>query len=487
VRGLEERLGADPAVGAVRAALGVERAGAPSAWIVGGTVRDAALGRPLSDVDLVVAGDPEQAARAVARRARGPAFPLSEEFGAWRAVARREGWVCDVAALRGTSIEDDLAARDFTVNAVAVPLAGGARIDPHHGVDDLERRRLRVLGGPTVEDSAYGADPVRPLRLARLATELPLVPDPYTERLTREAAPRVVSAAAERVFGELRRIVVAERALEGVELADRLGLLDAVLPELEALRGVEQSAFHHLDVHAHTLEVIRRQVELEGRLDELFGPEVGARLRAELAEPLGDELTRGQALRFGALLHDVGKPATRGVRPDGRVTFLGHDRVGAEMVDAVCRRLRTSERLRAFLAALAAHHLVLGFLVHERPLSRRAIYRYLRACEPVEVEVTLLSCADRLATRGRGHERAIAAHLELARELMAEALAWREAGGAPRPPVRGDELAAALELEPGPALGRLLEALSEARFAGEAPDRARALDLARRLRDNPRS
>jgi len=484
VTGLAERLGNEPAVRAVLDALAAQRDG-PPAWVVGGTVRDAALGRPLNDVDLAVAGDPERAARAVACAVRGPIFPLSEKFGAWRALARGEGWVCDVSALRGGSIEADLAERDFTVNSVAVPLAGGPPVDPHGGLDDVERRSLRVLGGDTVEASAYAADPLRPLRLARLATELPLAPDERTERLTREAAARVTDASSERVFAELRRIVVAERAVEGVELADRLGLLGAVVPELAALRGVEQSHFHHLDVHAHTLEVLRREVELESRLDDLFGAEAAGLLEAVLAEPLGDELTRAQALRFGALLHDIGKPATRGVRPDGRVTFLGHDKVGAQMVAALCRRLRTSERLRSFLAGLAAHHLVLGFLVHERPLSRRAVYRYLRACEPVEVEVTLLSCADRLATRGRRHAPAIAAHLELARELMPEALAWRAGGGAPRPPVRGDELAEELGIERGPELGRLLEALSEARFAGEAGDRARALDLARRLRDNP--
>ena len=268
-------------------------------------------------------------------------------------------------------------------------------------------------------------------------------------------------------------------------LADRLGLLGAVLPELVALRGLEQSHFHHLDVHGHTLEVVGRLIELEGSLGATFGAEIAESLESLLAEPLADELTRREALRFGALLHDIGKPATRSVRADGRVTFIGHDRIGAEMVHAVCRRLRTSERLRSFLAGLTAHHLRLGFLVHERPLPRRAIFRYLTACEPVEVEVTLLSCADRLATRGRRHQSAIAAHLALARGLMAEALAWRAQGGAPRPPVRGDELAAELGIAPGPELGRLLGALAEARFAGDADDRSRALDLARRLRDNP--
>ena len=479
---LAERLGAEGKVRAVRAALGADAA---AAWLVGGTVRDAVLRRPLRDVDLVVRGDPEPAARAVASHVHGAVFPLSEAFGAWRALDRREGWCCDVSTLRGATIESDLAARDFTVNAVAVPLAGGAPVDPLHGLADLADGRLRVVGGPDLESTAYATDPLRPLRLARLATELPLSPDADTERLTREAAARVTQASPERVFAELRRILAAERALEGLALADRLDLLGAVLPELDALRDIEQSHFHHLDVHGHTLEVVGRQIELERSLAATFGAEIAEPLERVLAEPLADELTRGEALRFGALLHDVGKAGTRSVRPDGRVTFIGHDRVGAEMVKAICRRLRTSERLRSFLAGLAAHHLKLGFLVHERPLSRRAVFRYLAACEPVEVEVTLLSCADRLATRGRRHQSAIAAHLALARGLMAEALAWRAQGGAPRPPVRGDELAAELGIAPGPELGRLLGALAEARFAGDADDRGRALDLARRLRDNP--
>jgi hypothetical protein len=122
--------------------------------------------------------------------------------------------------------------------------------------------------------------------------------------------------------------------------------------------------------------------------------------------------------------------------------------------------------------------------VHSRPLSRRDVYRYLKHTSPVEVEVTVLSCADRLATRGRKAEPAIAAHLELARELMAEALDWR-AAGPPRPPLRGDELAAELGIEPGPEIGNLLAQLEEAAYAGEARSREEALDLARRLRENP--
>jgi poly(A) polymerase len=220
-------------------------------------------------------------------------------------------------------------------------------------------------------------------------------------------------------------------------------------------------------------------------LERLIELEAGAEgaLREQLDEPLADELPRGVAARRAALLHDIGKPATHDVRDDGRVTFMGHDRLGEEMVREISRRLRTSERLSRFLQAVTRHHLVLGFLVHERPLDRRAVHRYLKRTAPVEVEVTLLSCADRLATRGKNAERAIDAHLELAHELMPAALEWRR-NGPPRLPIRGDELAAELGIEPGPELGRLLAELEEAAYAGEISDRDDAVELGRRLRDN---
>jgi poly(A) polymerase len=456
------------------------------AWIVGGTVRDALLGRPVVDLDLAVDGDPEPAAKAIALAANGAVFRLSEQFGAWRVHARDDGFTFDVSPLQAATIEEDLAKRDFSVNAIALPLEGGEPIDPHGGIADLERRTLRVLGGERLEQSSYALDALRPLRLVRLATELGFEPDERTERLTLEAAHAVTEASPERIFGELRRLLVADRAVEGLELADRLGLIAAVLPELSALHGVEQSHFHHLDVYGHTIEVLREQIGIERDPESVFGPELGPQVAAVLAEPLADQLTRAQALRFAALLHDIAKPATRRELEDGRVSFVGHDQVGEEIIGVICRRLRTSERLREFTGAIARHHLRLGFLVHERPLSRATVYRYLSTCSPVEVEVTVLSCADRLATRGRNADRAIELHVDLARELMERALEWR-ATGPPKPAVKGNRLAKELGIAPGPELGDLMRALAEARYTGEATTADEAVAYARRLRQNSRS
>jgi putative nucleotidyltransferase with HDIG domain len=194
-------------------------------------------------------------------------------------------------------------------------------------------------------------------------------------------------------------------------------------------------------------------------------------------------MTRGTALRFGALFHDIGKPATREEK-NGYVTFIGHDGDGADIVAGICSRLRASRRLTQHLRALTLHHLRLGFLVHEAPLPQRRVHEYLRATEPVTADVTLLTVADRLSARGSGPfatEEAIEAHLALARQMLAAALDWRR-DGPPAPLLRGDELAAELGIEEGPELGELLAELEAAQYAGEVATRGEAVERARDLR-----
>ena len=447
------------------------------AWLVGGAVRDRLLGRVVAapDLDLAVPGDVEAAARTLARAGRAAVFPLSEDFGAWRVVQNHDGWQVDLSPLLGETIEQDLTQRDFTVNAIAEPLAGGEPVDPTGGRADLAAGRLRMASA-----TAFSADPLRVLRVARFACELALEPEAGTIAAARDAAHGLTGVAPERVFYELKRIVASPDPVGGIAALDCTSATAVVLPELHALAGVEQSAYHHLDVRDHTLAVLAETVALERDPAAALGEEHAEAVAALLAEPLADELTRGVALRFGALFHDIAKPQTRGVTDDGRISFFGHDAAGADVARGVLARLHASEKLRAHVAALARHHLRAGFLVRERPLPARTVYRYLKACEPVEVDVTLLSVADRLATRGRKAEEAIAKHLELVGELLGPALAWR-AEGPPAALIRGDELAEALGIERGPQLGTLLAELEEAAYAGEISTREQAVGHARRL------
>ncbi len=445
------------------------------AWLVGGALRDRLLGLKTSDYDVVIeaADGLEPVARALARAAGGAAFALSDEFGAWRVVAHDRSWQVDLTALDGAELEADLERRDLTVNAIAEPLSGGALIDPLGGLGDLDARRLRAAS-----EHAFVRDPLRALRLARLACELEFTVEPATVTLARASAPDLDSTAAERVFGELRRLLTASQALYGLDLMDAIGVTDAVLPELARLRGVDQSRFHHLDVYQHTRAVLAEAIALERDPAPAFGTDADA-VRALLSEPFADELTRGGAMRFAALLHDIAKPQTRAVTPEGRVTFMRHDEAGAQLAASILRRLRASSRLTEHVAALTRHHLRLGFLVHSMPLDRHDIYRYLDACAPVGADVTVFSVADRLATRGENSERAIDRHLELARQMLREALAWT--ADPPRPPIRGDELGSALGIRPGPLLGELLHELEEAAYAGEVSSPEEAIGFARQL------
>jgi putative nucleotidyltransferase with HDIG domain len=470
--GAGERLRASPAI-----RTAAEAVDGP-AWVVGGAVRDAALDRQVVDADVVVEpGTEASVAKAIARAAGGAAFPLSEEFGTWRALDAAREWHVDVTPLRGGGLDADLALRDFTINALAVQLddLDAAPVDRAGGVGDIERGVLRAVSG-----RAFADDPLRLLRAARLAASLDLEIEAGTVELARAEAGRAAEPAGERRLAELRQLVAGDDPIRAFELLHELGATGAVLPELEALRGVEQNPNHHLDVHGHTIEVLRQLLVIEADLDAYAG-ESASGVRALLGMPLGDGFTRGDGLRLGALMHDIGKPATKGEH-SGYVTFIGHDSVGAGLVAESLGRLNASRALSRYVEGLTRHHLHLGFMVYDRPLPRRRLFEYLALCGDVAPDVTILTAADRMSARGSGAvatPEMIAAHLELVREVLPAALEWQR-GGPPDPPVRGDELARELGIEEGPRLGELLDELRAAVFAGEVSDREGAIDHARR-------
>lgn len=464
---IAELAAASDSLSATRGALPELGAGA---WFVGGAVRDLMLGVPVTDVDIAVSGDSRATARALHAALGGDIFSLSDRFGTWR-VHASDGFQIDVSGLRGATVEEDLSHRDFTVNAMALSAYDDALTDPYGGEADVARKLMRL-----VAERAYDDDPLRPLRLPRLAASLGFEIDPETAETTRRHAARVSEPAAERVFAELRGLIGCDGALRGMRLLDELGLTAVVLPELSALKGVDQSAYHHLDAYEHTLEVLERTIELERTNFSVFADHASG-VAELLAEDLADEVSLAGGLRWAALLHDVAKSETRVEMPDGRIGFPGHDKRGAEMTRAICKRLNTSQRFSQYVSALTRHHLRLGFLVHQRPLPRRTLYEYLTATEPVEVEVGVLSVADRLATRGRKSDQAIAAHLELALEVTEAALDFRNHR---QPPLlRGDELAQALGITPGPRLGELLRRIAEEQFVGEVSTADEAVAIAR--------
>lgn len=451
---------------------------ADPAWIVGGCVRDALLGRDVADVDIAIQGDAKRAARALAERHRAGRFPLSDAFGAWRVHGGDLPFTVDLTPVQGGDLAEDLGRRDLTVNALALPVGGGALVDLFGGRADLDGGVLRLVG-----DDALRNDPVRLVRLARLACQLGFAVDEGTRLRARMDAGLVTRPASERVADELRRIARMPDAWRGIELLDDLGVLGVIVPELEEGRGLEQTPYHHKDVLGHTLEVVRHVCDIRADPVALLR-EGGAHIAAELAEPLADELTRSEALLFAALFHDMGKAATYAVTPEGRATFFEHDRRGAEQAEAWCLRYKTSVRFRQTMVVCVRRHLALGFMVHRQPLSLRQIVRYLRATRPAEAELIVLSCADRLATDGpRTTPPQIARHLVVARQIAA----WHAelaARGPVRPLISGAELADLLDRAPGRWTAELLDALGEEQVVGRVANRTQAERFAKGWADD---
>jgi putative nucleotidyltransferase with HDIG domain len=467
------------------------------ALLVGGAVRDGLLGRPLQDFDFTVDGDATALAAAVGRDLCGALVPLDQERDMARVVFWDTGsrYYADFSRRQGDDWNADLRARDFTVNAIAVR-PDGQYLDPLGGRGDLAAGLLRAASEPAFRD-----DPLRTLRAVRLSAELGLAIEAQTVDWIERDASLLPRAAAERIRNEFARILGAQSAVLHLQTLDALGLLTQILPELMTTKGVKQSPPHQWDVWSHTRMTVQAVEEVlaalegaGGAIGELDVPgwvwedlvkRLGA-LQPDLVTHLGqvvsDVRDRRFTLRLSALLHDIGKPHTRSLGDEGRIHFYNHEVVGAELAAERLRALRFSGDEVALVHTIILNHLRPGHLAQaKKGPTRRAIYRYYRATEGAGVEVALLSLADMLATWGP----ALPGQLWLRRlNVVATLLTayfdrWESV--APPPLINGHQLMAALALEPGPEVGRLLEAVREAQAAGKVTSGDEALALAKQL------
>ena len=439
-------------------------------------MRDLMLGRDPYDIDLVTPGPPEPLARKFADSIGGRFFIMSGEFMTCRAISA-DGLVnYDFAALRGGHIIEDLGERDFTVNAMAVELPGGKKvIDPFGGGAHLAGREM-----VPVNDSIFDNDPLRLLRAPRLEKTHKLVIGPSLARLISARATLASSPAAERIFLELSRILAAPGVSASVARLDELGLLEVLLPELSALKGVTQNEYHHLDVFNHVLASVEA---LENELDnpESFFPGRGQAIGKRINRGIAGDADCRLALILAALFHDIAKPHCRFIDDDGQVRFFEHDRLGADLADDILTRFKVSNEAKKTVTHLVRRHLRFEGLLQENIPSDRACLRYLKATEPWSIEAILLSVSDRLAVRGaRVSEKDIDHHLGLARSLMEQAFTREETRPLPAL-VSGDELMRDLGIGPGPTVGELLDQIQNEQELGNIVSREQALTLARKL------
>ncbi|MCF8034372.1 MAG: HD domain-containing protein [Desulfarculaceae bacterium] len=467
---------------ALAALAGLARDRGQEAWLCGGTLRDVLMGREPPDIDLAVSGDALALGRELAARAGGRFVPLGREFATCRVVLE-QGYV-DLAGLRASSLEGDLAARDFTLNALALPLAAlweddpaHALIDPTGGRQDLAAGRLRAAG-----PGVLAADPLRVLRAFRFMATHGFTPAPELIPRLIGRGPGLFRVAPERIASEWLALMAGPEAAKAVRAMDQCQVLTRLVPELAAGRGLEQNPYHHLDVLGHSLACLTAGVRLAAGRGPLAGA-LGAEGPAYLEPP-----RRRALFMTAALLHDLGKPPTRQERDAEWATFYRHETVGARLARRRCRALGLAKADAAWVGMMVGEHMRPFHLMgaeNRGQLSDRALRRLLAAAGPDLTGMFLMAMADTVAGRGplrppEAEGRLLALYEEVARRRDQELAA---ALAAP-PLIDGHDLMAALGLPPGREVGRLLELVREAQLDGEIADRDAALELAKRAHNH---
>jgi tRNA nucleotidyltransferase/poly(A) polymerase len=453
-------------------------------YVVGGWVRDRLLGRRNYDLDFAVDGQGMALARRLADHFAGDYYALDEERDTGRAIVTgpdgKRRFV-DVARLRGPDLAADLADRDFTINALAIDIkAPNVVIDHHHGRDDLEWELIRP-----VSDSSIRDDPVRALRAVRQAAQLGFSLTAETEALLRRDGAGLSTASGERICDELARLLVQPDAAAYLVLLDELGLLTVLFPALEPLRQLAQSPPHHLPVLAHSLKTV-------GALEQLLSslqagqptPEparlqpFAGRLQTHLEQTMSSTRPRLVTLKLAALLHDVGKAEAHSREPEGRIRFIGHPKQGKSQAAEILQGLRLSRAEVQLGETIIEHHMRPLLLAHEESVSSRAIYRFFRDTGDAGVDVLLHALADNRATYPPGSGDREQQRLEaLAARMLQDYWEHRQERVAPPPLITGRDLLREFDLQPGPLIGQLLEAVREAQVSGEVRTREQALDL----------
>lgn len=458
-------------------------------YLVGGAVRDALLGRISHDLDFVVPAKGIATAFHLGDALRLPAYPLDEERDTGRVVL--SDTTLDVACYRGADLTADLWARDFTINAMALPAAAtstASLIDPCNGQADLQAKLIRQAS-----PASLSADPLRGLRAIRQAAQFGFTIEAETEQAIIAAAPQLTRISAERSRDEFLKLLLTPTPHTALHQMVQLGLMDIFLPEVTALHGVAQSHPHHEPVLEHTFSVVRWLTIIETWLHgeptshvELLVwnktlASYAVQLQEHLTRPVDGGLDGLTLLRLGALLHDVGKAKTQTRDESGRIRFFNHDEVGAALAVTILERLRLSREAVQQVQKMVAGHMRPLLLLQGDPPTTRAVYRFFKVLGSNGLDVLLISLADHLATHnGMGDAAAWRKLCALVGWFLNHYFEQREKTISPPPLLNGHQLMQALKLSPGPHIGHLLRLIEEAQAIGEVHTVEEALALAHR-------
>jgi poly(A) polymerase len=473
-------------------------------YLVGGAVRDILVNRLSRDLDFAVPSNGISLARRVANALKADFMTLDNERDTGRVIVTEADGTrtfLDFATYRGNNLEEDLHARDFTINAIAFDLRAQTLIDPLNGTSDLRTKIIRACSSTSLVD-----DPVRILRAVRQAAAFEFKIEIETRKAMKQATSLLPRISPERQRDELFKMLEGPKPDASMRALEILSVFPYLLPELVALKGVEQSPPHIHDVWEHTLSVLGHLERILAALvpgynadntNDLFTGLLTLRIgrfreqfAGHFAESLNTDRSVRAALFFAALYHDVQKPTTKSVEESGRIRFFDHDVRGADVVEERARAFNLSNDEVERITKIVANHMRFHFFSsrlesEKQEPSRKAIYRFFRDTSRAGVDLVLLGLADLRGTRGSTlSQESWTAALDVARILLENY--WEKPQETVKPPrlVDGNELMSELGLQPGRVIGQLLEAVREGQAIGKVTNREQALDLAREYLKN---
>ncbi len=416
--------------------------------LVGGPVRDAILGRVAPDLDFTTNAGPDEILKLL-KPISSATWDIGRAFGTIAAQIGDEK--VEITTYRadsydsetrkptvefGTNLEDDLIRRDFTVNAMALRLPSRTFVDPHSGLRDLLFTTLKTPSKPEV---SFSDDPLRMMRAARFASQLGFVIEPETFEAMVSMRERISIISMERVRDELSKLLLSSNPRPGLEALVDSGIAAIVLPELPALRLELDEHHHHKDVYQHTITVVEQAIDYE----KDYG------------------LANDLVLRLAALLHDIGKPATRRLEPGGAVSFHHHDVVGAKLAKKRLQELRfDNDTIKAVSKLIELHLRFFGY--SDQQWSDSAVRRYVRDAEDQLLRLHALTRADVTTRNRRKADRLAHAYDDL--EQRIKVLQEQEELDSLRPELDGAAIMELLNLKPGPEVGKAYKYLMEIRL-----------------------
>jgi tRNA nucleotidyltransferase/poly(A) polymerase len=464
-------------------------------YLVGGMVRDAFLGRQSHDFDFALAKNGIGAARKVASALQADFYVLDEAFDTARVIlSSNEGVrdVLDFSSYRGNDLESDLRSRDFTINALAFDIRNETILDPLNGSSDIRSKIIRACS-----ETSFKGDPIRILRAVRQAAAFGFKIDPLTRKAMKQATGLLPAVSTERKRDELFKILDGYHPDTALRALEILGVFQYLLPELLELKGVVQSSPHIHDVWEHTLAVIHHldmilTVLLPGyeadKTNDLFTGLFTLRLgryreqiNRHFSQPLNADRTLRALLFFAALYHDVAKPASKSVDPEGRIRFIEHEKPSAALAVERAKSFNLSNNEITRLEIIITNHMRFHFFTSQmdnekKAPSRRAIYRFFRDVGEAGIDLILLGLADLRGTYGPNlTQETWTSGLDVARNLLENY--WEKPEETITPPglVDGHELIDEYKLKQGPVIGKLLEAIREAQAIGTLNTREEAI------------